>query len=563
MRARKLLPMIALAMLAGGAARASDCPAWSPAQARDEMLALHDRLDGWNHAYRVGGQSPVDDAVYDQAKQKLAQWTRCFPVQAPAPLKPLADAGGAARSPVAQTGLTKLPDAPALAAWMQQRGGRDLWVQPKADGVAVTLLYLDGQLRQATSRGDGVHGSDWLAKAQFIETIPKRLPHAPARVVLQGELYWRLPGHVQADDGGANARSTVAGALARDALDADTAAQIGLFVWDWPSGPADMQARLTGLQAMGLSDSVTYTHAVASLEEVRRWREQWYRHAMPFAADGTVVRQGHRPPATSWQSAPPLWAVAWKYPAASALAQVRAVDFTVGRSGRITPVLELEPVQLDDHRVQRVSVGSLKRWQELDIRPGDQVEVVLAGLTIPRLQAVVWRTQQRATVTPPDPRQHGPLSCWQASVGCEQQFRARLVWLGGRQGLQLDGLGEDTWQALIDAGLVHDLLGWMRLTPAQLATVPGLGARRAEALAHTFAAARDRPFPRWLRALGLPDGVADGVSDWHVMSVRAASDWQALAGIGSGRANQLVAFFGCAEVRAQATRLHAEGVQGF
>ena len=89
--------------------------------------------------------------------------------------------------------------------------------------------------------------------------------------------------------------------------------------------------------------------------------------------------------------------MAWKYPAASALAEVRAVDFTVGRSGRITPVLELEPVQLDDHHVQRVSVGSFKRWQQLDIRPGDQVEVVLAGLTIPRLQSVAWRAQQTSS----------------------------------------------------------------------------------------------------------------------------------------------------------------------
>ncbi|WP_426690351.1 NAD-dependent DNA ligase LigB [Rhodanobacter ginsengiterrae] len=563
MQTKKLVPMIALAMLMVGAARAGDCPAWSPAQARQELFALHDRLDGWNHAYRVSGQSPVDDAVYDQAKQRLAQWSRCFPAQAPAPLAHLADASGSVRSPVAQTGLAKLPDAAALADWMQRRSGRDLWVQPKADGVAVTLLYVDGQLRQASSRGNGLQGSDWLAKAQDIEAIPKHLPHAPARVVLQGELYWRLAGHVQADDGGANARSAVAGALARDALDADSAAQIGLFVWDWPSGPADMPARLAGLQAMGLADSVSYTHAVRSIDDVQRWREQWFRHAMPFAADGTVVRQGHRPAASSWRAAPPEWAVAWKYPAASALAEVRAVDFTVGRSGRITPVLELEPVQLDDHRVQRVSAGSLKRWQELDIRPGDQVEVVLAGLTIPRLQSVAWRTQQRAAVTPPDPRQHGPLSCWHAGPGCEQQFRARLVWLGGRQGLQLDGLGEDTWQALMDAGLVHDLLDWMSLTPTQLARVSGIGATRAATLARTFAGARDRPFPRWLRALGLPAGVATGLTDWPSMSARTAGDWQTIDGIGATRANQLVQFFGCAEVRAQAARLHAAGVQGF
>lgn len=542
---------------------AADCPAWTPAQAKEEMAALHDRLDGWNHAYRVDGQSPVDDAVYDQSQQRLAHWRHCFPAQAPAELAHLADATGRVRSPVAQTGLAKLADAAAIADWMQARGNRDLWVQPKADGVAVTLLYLDGQLRQATSRGDGLHGSDWTAMAGVIAAIPKQLPNAPERVVLQGELYWRLPDHVQAEDGAANARSAVAGALARDTLDAESAAHIGLFVWDWPTGPSDMLSRLAGLKAMGFADSADLSHPVSGIDDVRRWREQWYRHAMPFAADGTVVRQGHRPEASSWRAAPPDWAVAWKYPAASALAEVRAVDFNVGRTGRITPVLELEPVQLDDHRVQRVNVGSLQRWRDMDIRPGDQVEIVLAGLTIPRLQSVAWRAQRRVPVVAPDPAAHDPLSCWSLTDGCERQFHARLVWLGGRQGLQLKGLGADTWQALIDAGLIHGLLDWMSLTPAQLSAVPGIGRARGEALTATFAEARKRSFVRWLAALGTPTSLATDPADWAALSRRGAHDWQALAGIGAGRANQLVAFFACDEVRTQALRLHDARVQGF
>jgi DNA ligase (NAD+) len=542
---------------------AAACPAWSPAQASRELAQLHDRLDAWNHAYRVEGHSPVDDAVYDQAQQRLEQWQHCFPAPANGALKPLADAGGQITAPVVQTGLAKLPDAAALAQWMDVRGGHDLWAQPKADGVAVTLLYVDGRLRQASSRGDGLHGSDWTALAQRIGAIPQQLPHAPARVVLQGELYWRLPGHVQANAGGVNARSAVAGALARGRLDDATAARIGLFVWDWPDGPADMPARLAGLQRMGLGDSASYTKPASTLAEVKRWREHWYRHPMPFAADGTVVRAGHRPAATNWRANPPDWAVAWKYPAASALAEVRAVEFTIGRSGRVTPVLQLEPVQLDDHRVRRVSVGSLRRWQELDIRPGDQVEVALAGLTIPRLTSVIWRAQQRVAVSVPDAKAYTPLTCWEPSPGCEQQFLARLVWLGGKQGLRLKGIGADTWQALIDAGLVHGLLDWMELTPERLAALPGFGARRAAALAHTFALAREQSFARWLQALGVPPGVTRNLPDWAVASNRVAHDWQRLGGIGADRAEQLVELFHCAGLRGMATRLHAAGVQGF
>ncbi|MEO7067634.1 MAG: NAD-dependent DNA ligase LigB [Rhodanobacter sp.] len=563
MRKQWLFWLTGFAFIWTNYAQAADCPPWSATRAQQELTALHQRLERWNHAYRVDGQSSVDDAVYDQALSRFKRWRRCFPAQAPAPLAHLGDATGSVPAPVVQTGLAKLPDGAALAAWMQARDRRDLWVQPKADGVAVTLLYIDGQLRQAISRGDGVRGSDWTDKARLIAAIPQQLAYAPARVVLQGEIYWRLPGHVQADDGGARARSAVAGALARTTLDAATAAHIGLFVWDWPSGPPGMVARLAGLKAMGLPDSVAYTRPVNSLDAVKHWRDQWYRHEMPFAADGTVVRQGRRPAATTWRAEPPAWAVAWKYPAAQALAEVRAVVFTIGRSGRITPVLELEPIQLGDHRVQRVSVGSLRRWKKLDIRPGDQVELVLAGLTIPKLQSVAWQTQVRAPVTVPDPKRYGPLTCWHPVAGCEEQFVARLQWLSGKHALHLEGVGPATWQALLDAGLLHNLLDWTELTSAQLARVPGLSPARAATLVQTFTAARGRPFGRWLRALGAPGTGSIKLQAWSELSGRSEADWQKIAGIGAGRAKQLADYFQQTDVQALADQAQSSGVQGF
>jgi DNA ligase (NAD+) len=255
--------------------------------------------------------------------------------------------------------------------------------------------------------------------------------------------------------------------------------------------------------------------------------------------------------------------VAWKYPAASALAEVRDVTFKVGRSGRITPVLELEPVQLDDHRVQRVSVGSVRHWRELDIRPGDRVEVVLAGLTIPRLQSVVWRTEVRAPVTVPDQQTHDALSCWQSGPDCEEQFRARLVWLGGKQGLQLDGLGADTWQALIEAGRIRHLLDWLHLTSTQLAQVPGIGKARADALAQTFDDARKRPFAQWLHALGMPASGDASLPDWTTVSSRSADDWHLRENVSEGRADRLADFFSDPDVQEQAKRLREAHVSGF
>lgn len=539
------------------------CPAWDATRAAGELQALHDRLDGWNHAYRADGRSPVPDAIYDQALARYEAWRACFPQQAPAPLEHLADATGPARSPVAQTGLAKLPDEASVQAWMAARSHRDLWIQPKADGVAVTLLYVDGELRQAVSRGDGLHGSDWTGRVRRIVAVPQRLAHAPPRVVLQGELVWRLPGHRQARDGGVRARADVAGALAREPFDERTAAHIGLFVWEWPDGPAGMAARLRGLAAMGLGSSAALTQPVRSLADVRRWRERWYRGALPFATDGIVLREGDRPPGPAWRPEPPAWAVAWKFPPAQALATVRAVDFRRGRRGGVNVVLELEPVVLDDRTVRRVSLGSLARWRRLDVRPGDQVALSLAGLTIPRFDSVVWRTRERAPVQAPADGTHGAMDCWHPDAGCRRQFLARLQWLGGRQGLAIDGMGEATWQALVDAGLVRGLLDWRGLTAEQLAAVPGIGPVRARQLAQAFAGTDRVGFARWLRALGLPPSADATLPGWSVLAARSVSAWQKQPGVGAGRAARLHGFFHHAEVLRLAAQLHAAGVDGF
>ena len=536
------------------------CPDWSGNRAREEILNLQQQLGRWNEAYHQRGLSLVDDDIYDQALARLHQWHRCFPAQQSPTPDPLATAAGPLRHPVRQTGLGKLTDEAAVRAWIERRD--DLWIQPKVDGVAATLVYRDGHLQQLISRGDGLSGQDWTRHAHDLPAVPQQLA-AAGEVILQGELYWRLDQHVQASAGARGARSRVAGALARSRLDSTTAAAIGLFVWDWPNGPASMPARLEGLAALGFTDSQRLTLPLADFEQAQHWRQHWYRQPLPFASDGVVLRQGQRPPAARWQ-AEPNWAAAWKYPPRSALAQVRAVEFRIGRSGRITPLLQLEPVQLDDRRIRTLSLGSLKRWQALDVRPGDQISVVLGGQAIPQLDAVIWRARERPEVLAPDPSHHHQHSCWQPTPGCRQQFLARLNWLGGRQGLDLPGIGPGSWQALLDAGLLPDLLGWLALDAETLQQVPGIGQARAKAIAESFALARRRPLAQWLHALGLPARLAlDGSADWPALAARSSAQWQAEPGVGATRARQLQAFFNAEPLQPLRERLRLAGVAGF
>jgi len=188
--------------------------AWAencPDDARAQVDTLAEQIRLWDDSYHRLGQSPVSDELYDQARQRLAHWRQCVP-NPTAPDDPLASSRGTLPHPVAHTGLEKRLDEQAVGAWLGTR--RDVWIQPKVDGVAVTLVYRQGRLKQLISRGDGKLGQDWSASARKIPGIVQQLPE-PIDLVLQGELYWRLDEHVQSARGGLNARSKVAGMMNR------------------------------------------------------------------------------------------------------------------------------------------------------------------------------------------------------------------------------------------------------------------------------------------------------------------------------------------------------------
>lgn len=155
----RLLIVLLLSVLTG-LARAEECPD----DARAQIGPLARQISLWDDSYHRLGHSPISDELYDQARQRLAHWQRCFPQPAAVADKPLASSRGTSPHPVAHTGLDKLLDEHAVGEWLQVR--QDVWVQPKVDGVAVTLVYRQGRLHQVISRGDGLLGQDWSACAK-------------------------------------------------------------------------------------------------------------------------------------------------------------------------------------------------------------------------------------------------------------------------------------------------------------------------------------------------------------------------------------------------------------
>ncbi|HBC9176042.1 TPA: NAD-dependent DNA ligase LigB [Escherichia coli] len=537
------------------------CPAWSPARAQEEISRLQQQIKQWDDDYWKEGKSEVEDGVYDQLSARLTQWQRCFGNETRDVMMP--PLNGAVMHPVAHTGVRKMADKSALSLWMRERS--DLWVQPKVDGVAVTLVYRDGKLNKAISRGNGLKGEDWTQKVRLISAVPQTVSGPLANSTLQGEIFLQREGHIQQQMGGINARAKVAGLMMRQG-NSDTLNSLAVFVWAWPDGPHLMTDRLKDLATAGFTLTQTYTRAVKNADEVAHVRNEWWKAKLPFVTDGVVVRAAKEPESRHWLPGQAEWLVAWKYQPVAQVAEVKAIQFAVGKSGKISVVASLAPVMLDDKKVQRVNIGSVRRWQEWDIAPGDQILVSLAGQGIPRIDDVVWRGAERTKPTPPENR-FNSLTCYFASDVCQEQFISRLVWLGSKQVLGLDGIGEAGWRALHQTHRFEHIFSWLLLTPEQLQNTPGIAKSKSAQLWHQFNLARQQPFTRWVMAMGIPlTRAALNASDersWSQLLFSTEQFWQQQPGTGSGRARQVIEWKENAQIKKLGSWLAAQQITGF
>ncbi|MBW2935309.1 NAD-dependent DNA ligase LigB [Escherichia coli] len=537
------------------------CPAWSPARAQEEISRLQQQIKQWDDDYWKEGKSEVEDGVYDQLSARLTQWQRCFGSEPRDVMMP--PLNGAVMHPVAHTGVRKMVDKNALSLWMRERS--DLWVQPKVDGVAVTLVYRDGKLNKAISRGNGLKGEDWTQKVSLISAVPQTVSGPLANSTLQGEIFLQREGHIQQQMGGINARAKVAGVMMREG-NGDTLSSLAVFVWAWPDGPQLMTDRLKELATAGFTLTQRYTRAVKNADEVARVRNEWWKAKLPFVTDGVVVRGAKEPESRHWLPGQAEWLVAWKYQPVAQVAEVKAIQFAVGKSGKISVVASLAPVMLDDKKVQQVNIGSVRRWQEWDIAPGDQILVSLAGQGIPRIDDVVWRGAERTKPTPPENR-FNSLTCYFASDVCQEQFISRLVWLGSKQVLGLDGIGEAGWRALHQTHRFEHIFSWLLLTPEQLQNTPGIAKSKSAQLWHQFNLARKQPFTRWVMAMGIPlTRAALNASDersWSQLLFSTEQFWQQLPGTGSGRARQVIEWKENAQIKKLGSWLAAQQITGF
>lgn len=544
------------------------CPELSADSARQSVKVLGEEVRHHDRLYYQEMRPVITDAEYDRLLAELVRMEACFPALA-FPDSPTRAVGVGPDGRVPKVAherpmlsLASSADPEAVEALLrraeQAQDDFRLLVQPKVDGLPVELVYEGGRLVSAATRGDGLFGEEVTARVRQIRGVPLELAGAcPPRLTVRGEVYADRQSLAGAGNY-ATPRHLAAAALRSQDPDPQALAALRLFPFELvqaePAAGVDSDREaLQLLAAWGFPVPPEHTHPAGSLAEVRAIYRAYLasRNRQPFAMDGIVVKvddlalrqrlgEGTRDP---------LWAAAWKFPPATARTTVLAIRWSIGRTGRRTPVAEVAPVELGGVRVSRVSLHSAVEVARIGLKVGDEIVVALAGDVVPQVVGKVPRASadsaQPAAQTEP-----AADACLEDAFGCREQFLARAVHFASKAGLNIAGLGRGRLQMLVEAGLVRDLPALFRLQAAEIATVPGFGERSAQQLTAAIRAASRPPLPRLVAALGIP-GVGPAVArrlgePFATLDLLLAADeaqLAAIAGVSQAAAKNIRAFF--------------------
>jgi DNA ligase (NAD+) len=470
--------------------------------------------------------------------------------------------------------------------------------EPKLDGLAVELVYENGRLTRAVTRGDGVAGEVVTENVRTISQVPLRLRteagEPPAHLEVRGEIFIADQGfqrlnadRAEADlPSFANPRNAAAGSIRQ--LDSRVAAARPLEIFVYGLGrtegfdPPTQGALLDGLKALGFRvnpmtrPDISLDAAVAFFRELSETR-----HDLPYEVDGLVVKVDRR----DWQaelgarSRSPRWAIAWKFEAAQETTRILDIEVQVGRTGAVTPVARLEPVTVGGATVRNATLHNADEIARKDIRIGDAVRIRRAGDVIPEVVEAIpsARTGEERTFTMPDAcpscgakveRPPGEAVTRCINLACPAQIKGRIRHFGGKGAFDIDGLGAKLVEQLVDRGLVTEPADLFALDAESLAALDRMGPKSAANLVQALETAREIGLDRFLYGLGVRHvgetvarllaerfGTLDAVMDAPL------EELSAVEGIGPEIAESVRRFFDRPENRESVERLRSAGVE--
>jgi len=509
--------------------------------AREQAAALREAIRYHDHRYYVENDPVIDDRVYDALFSRLRDLEEAFDVQTDD--SPTQRVGGAPRDElpdvehVATMGsIDQGGDAEEVREFDRRvreglddadyDGDVDYYCEPKFDGLSVEVVYEDGVFQRAATRGDGEVGDDVTANVRTIPTVPQRLRgDHPDFLAVRGEIYMPKPAFQaynrdlveRGDDPFANPRNAAAGTLRQ--LDPSVTAErpLSIFFFDVLAG-ADFDTRWEmhetlpewGLRVCEKTELVDDIEAAIDYRDARLDE----RDDLDYEIDGVVVSVDDTEACDELGATAraPRWAFAYKFPARSEHTTVRDVVVQVGRTGRLTPVALMDPVEVGGVTVSRASLHNPAEIERLGVGVGDGVRVRRAGDVIPEVAEVTdpdgdghFEFPEECPVCGSPVERDGPMAFCTGGLGCRAQRERSVQHYASRKGLDVEGLGEERVQQLLDADLVSDVADLYELTVDDLTDLEGWGERSAENLVEELDDAREPPLDDFLTAIGIPE----------------------------------------------------------
>jgi DNA ligase (NAD+) len=514
--------------------------------AENEIIALRQQLEKHNYHYHVLDNPLISDAEYDRLFHRLIELEAAHP-QFAAPDSPTQKIGAppldkfrTVRHSLAMLSLSNANDQKDLAEF-EERIARFLrstepieyLVEPKIDGVAVELVYVDGRFTVGSTRGDGINGEDITLNLKTIRSIPLVLRGgnraAPERLEVRGEVFLSRAAfqrmNREREEAGqpvfANPRNAAAGSLKQ--LDSTLTAKRPLDVFFHGTGVvagtslASHSEFRAAIQDWGLKP-VPFARLCRGIDDILKFRDEMEsrRDELPYEIDGLVVKINlHELQRRLGEIArSPRWAIAYKFKPRQATTRILDIQTQVGRTGTLTPVASLEPVAIGGVMVKSASLHNMDEINRKDIRTGDTVIVERAGDVIPYVVKVITekRTGQEKHFCMPEHcpvcgaavyREEGEAAYRCIGISCPAQLKESVKFFGSRNAMDIEGLGDKLIDQLVERGAVKDLGDLYSLTEEQLASMDRMAKKSAQNLLAALQRSKDSTLNRFLTALGI------------------------------------------------------------
>ena len=560
------------------------------AEGFQRAAGLREKINHHNYRYYVLDDTEISDGEYDRLMVELRRLEENHPslVTPESPTQRVgaspADGFDQVQHRLPMLSLGNAFNEDDLQAWYRRIKGLlddadfDLVCELKIDGLAVSLAYQDGVLVQGATRGDGTAGEDVTQNLRTIRTIPMSLlGEPPPYLEVRGEVYlpleeFRLLNEGRAERGEplyANPRNTGAGSVRQ--LDSKVTASRNMHIWVYSLGDISETDRpighWDGLQWLnGLGFRINPENRVChTLEEAVDYYHSWMekRHDLPYEIDGVVIKVDPFAYQDSLGVAgrEPRWAIAYKFPAEQAVTRLLDIGINVGRTGSLNPYAILEPVVVSGVTVRQASLHNEEDINRKDIRIGDWVTVERAGDVIPQVVGPVLdrRTSQEQVFKMPancpvcgtpvvKPESEAMHRC--PNTSCPVQFFELLKHFVSKGAMDIDGLGEQWCNILIENGLVKDVAGLYRLDKDELLKLDRMGDKLATKIMTNIEVSKQRPLHRVLFALGIihvgseiAELLTQRYASLNEMAEATAEELTEIPGIGPKIAESVVDYF--------------------